>query len=124
MDIHFSILNQRLCCRSAGVYVEGSRDYLKAVFCTSEDWGDCAITAFFRHTKQAGIVTCALTEDLQCKVPAQVIKTGDVKIWVRGDTSEQTIATNEVTLTIYGTGNVDIQAAGEILHTILLILLR
>lgn len=110
MDIIFSIQNQRLRCRSADVYVEGSRDYLNAVFEVSEDWNDCTITVFFQHKDSEDIIARILEPDFTCKVPTQVIEDGEVKVWARGDTSAQTITTNEVTITIYNTGDFDVGA--------------
>lgn len=109
MDILFSIQNQRLRCRSTDVYVEGSRDYLNAVFDVSEDWSECIVTAYFQHENSEDIIARILDDNMSCKVPTQVIEDGEVKVWVRGD-STQTITTNEVTLTIYNTGDFDVGA--------------
>lgn len=109
MDILFSIQNQRLRCHSTDVYVEGSRDYLDAVFKVSEDWNESIITVYFKHDGSDDIVGKILDENMSCKVPTQVIEDGEVKVWARGD-STQTITTNEVTLTIYNTGEFDVGA--------------
>lgn len=126
MELRFTIHNQRLRCLSSDICVEGSRDYLTATFETSEAWRDHVITVFFQHNDDDTAIARILPETLTCEVPAQVIKSGVLHIWARGDKDTQTIPTNKVTFTIYSTGplqpETDVDGTPDVYNQILMIM--
>lgn len=108
MDLSFSITNQRLRAHADDIYVEGSQRYLRAQFTVSEDWADHIVTVFFQHADDEAPTAVVLPDSLECEIPANVLRSGSVYIWARGDLAPSVITTNQVILTVYATGQINI----------------
>ena len=108
MILSFDIENQRLRSSADDVYVEGSVEYLQAEFTLSEDWADHVVTVFFQHEGDDAPTALILPDTLECTVPSNVLRAGQIYIWARGDLASSVITTNQVILTVYATGAINI----------------
>lgn len=108
MILNFDIENQRLRSSANDVYVEGSVEYLQAKFTLSEDWVDHVVTVFFQHEGDDVPTALILPNTLECTVPSNVLRAGQVYVWARGDLAPSVITTNQVILTVYATGAINV----------------
>lgn len=83
MELNFSVTNQRIKYTSNLYIVEKSRNYLTAKFSFSgKEWKEVAKTAIFK--KGDLVYNVLLDADGRCKVPAEVITSGVLKVSVFG----------------------------------------
>ena len=104
MTLQFEVVNQRLCIHGTYYVVSGSENYIDAEFIFSDDWDGLTKKAIFRRMGKSEVKEADINSNGKCSVPADVIKSPGMCVYVIGVAGEKTVYTDREIIDIIPNG--------------------